>query len=233
MNSPKGPRVREDRTETDTRPMRTFSRPMRARIALLLAFSLWLSGATTVLAQQGAMQFLEHQHEAVRSILKRPAKTDSQVSSRNKALSAALGGLLDFGELSRQALRDHWDGLEQGQRDEFVKLLSQLVERNYQKNLTSTLDFAIRYEGEAKRGEAVVVKTVAQSRKNRRAPPVSIEYTLSPADGGSWRVYDVTTDGVSLVSNYRAQFNRIIKRDGWDALLTRMRDKLGSDDGLL
>ena len=78
-------------------------------------------------------------------------------------------------------------------------------------------------KGEAPRGDSVVVKTVAQSKKNRRAPAVSIDYTLSSREGG-WRVYDVTTDGVSLVSNYRTQFNDILSRrvEGQSALIVLM-----------
>ena len=48
--------------------------------------------------------------------------------------------------------------------------------------------------------------------------------------GKSWRVTDMVTDGISLVSNYRSQFNKIITEDGWDVMMQKMRDKLAEDD---
>lgn len=195
------------------------------------AFRIGLLGSLMVamplvgLAQTEATSFIQKRHKVVRQILKRKASTSAQIEKRNGRLNGALGELFDFRELSRHALRDHWDGLEKSQRDEFVSLLSRLVQRSYQRNLKSTLDFSISYRGESPRGDGTLVRTVARSRKNRRAPEVAVDYTVV-SKAGSWKVYDVTTDGVSLVRNYRTQFNRIIKRDGWTALLDKMRKKL-------
>ncbi len=75
------------------------------------------------------------------------------------------------------------------------------------------------------RGQVVTVRTLASSASNRRDPAVSIDYQMMKV-GNTWRVFDISTDGVSLVRNYRTQFNRIIERDGWDALIARMRDRL-------
>ncbi len=72
--------------------------------------------------------------------------------------------------------------------------------------------------------------TSARSRTQRRQPPVEIEYTLR-RDGRRWRVVDVTTDGVSMVRNYRDQFGRIIARDGWAELIARMERRLEENRG--
>jgi len=69
------------------------------------------------------------------------------------------------------------------------------------------------------------VHTEARSRAQRRQPPVAIDYTVHQA-GGGYKVVDVTTDGVSLVQNYRNQFHRIITRDGWPELIERMQHRL-------
>lgn len=185
-----------------------------------------------VLADNGlkARQFLRRRHADVIAILRRPADTEKKSVERNAQLKQALGTLLDFEELSRRALDDHWHGLSAKQRKEFVSLLSQLVERSYQRNLESTMDYRVKYQPAQRLKDSLVVKTQAQSLKNRREPSISIDYTLVEQSAG-YRVFDITTDGVSLVQNYRRQFNKIIRREGWDALLDRMRKKLESDEG--
>jgi len=172
------------------------------------------------LAQGDPVVFLKKQDKQVRSILERAAD-----AKRADKLSKALNRMLDFEVLSKHALDAHWDGLTPAQRTEFVDLLRQLVERSYQKNMKSTANYQVRYGDAREATTGTVVQTTARSRKNRRAPEVSIDYTMTVRDG-QWKVYDVVTDGVSLVDNYRSQFNRIIRKKGFDALVEKMRTRL-------
>lgn len=191
----------------------------------MLAALVWASAFAAPAAAQdpaAAQSFLEGKQEQVRRLLRTPAN-----ARRNQRLTGVLGDLLDYEELSRRALGAHWEARTPTERTEFVSVLRQLVERNYQQNLQNTLDFDIRYLGAEAADGAVVVRTEARARSNRRAPPVSIDYTLRHS-GGEWRVFDVKTDGSSMVRAYRSQFNRIIGRDGWDGLMTRMREQLGT-----
>jgi phospholipid transport system substrate-binding protein len=167
-----------------------------------------------------AQAYLTGRHDALRALFaQRPS------AARNERLSTMVSELLDLEELSRLALRDHWDGRTPEQRTEFVSLLRRLVQEQYERNLERTMNYQVTYDGADVRGQVVTVRTLARSATNRRAPAVSIDYQMKKV-GGVWRVFDISTDGVSLVRNYRAQFNRIITRDGWDALITRMRDRL-------
>ena len=175
-----------------------------------------------------AKRFLETRHAQVVKILKQPANGADALAKRNGELKKALADLLDFEELSKRALQDHWETLSTDKRKKFSELLAQLVERSYQKNLESTMDFRVTYDEAKQVGDSIQVSTEARSTKNRRSPPIAIDYTLA-TDGQAFRVYDITTDGVSLVSNYRRQFNKIIRREGWDALLDRMKSKLAAD----
>jgi phospholipid transport system substrate-binding protein len=192
----------------------------------------WMFTPSQAFAEEDALAFLQQRHEAVREILKDPATTEAESKARSERLEDALSGLIDYEGLSSRALRDHWATLSASDKKEFVDLLSNLVERNYQQNLESTLDFKVRYEGEEQAADGTVVHTLAQSRKSGRTPEVAIDYTLTRS-GGSWKVFDITTDGVSLVTNYRSQFNRIIRQDGFDTLLHRMRKRLEAGDGML
>jgi phospholipid transport system substrate-binding protein len=177
-------------------------------------------------AQTGpATRYLRQRNDEVTRLLRREATTDAARAQRSQEVTRILSDLLDYEELSRRALGTHWEGKTEAQRREFVDLLRQLVERNYEANLERVLDYEIAYTSEATGADGTVVTTEARSRAERRQPPVEIAYTLH-LQGSSWRVFDVVTDGVSLVRNYRNQFNRIITEHGWDELIRRMRDRL-------
>ena len=197
---------------------------VKRALFLFLALAM-VSASGPALAQTSAKSFLKKRHDSLLSILRRPAKSTESIERRNEELDRLVGALLDFEQLSRRSLASHWDGLNEAQRAEFSVLLKRLVQKSYRKNLESTLEYSIKYVSEKPGSVGVVVHTVARSLKKRRAPEIIIDYALVKS-GNEWRVLDVTTDGVSLIDNYRNQFNRIIKRNGWDELLNRMRKRL-------
>lgn len=204
-------------------------RNARALSAFLLLIGSLFFTATSAHAQGAngpATRYLRSRNEEANRVLQRPATTDAARAARSQEVTRILSDLLDFQELSRRALGTHWDGLTEAQRTEFAGLLQQLVERNYQANLERVLDFDISYTTEQQTADGTTVTTSARSRTERRQPPVEIAYTLH-LQGTTWRVFDVVTDGVSLVRNYRNQFNRVITEHNFEELLRRMRERLG------
>jgi phospholipid transport system substrate-binding protein len=197
-------------------------------LSLALLSALFLAAAVPAIsaAQDGpAARFLKRKHDQAERLLRRAPQNDRDRARRTAQLDAILGDLLDYRAVSEQALDSTWGERSEAERAEFVTLLRQLVERSYQESLQRTLDYQIRWGDEVARGDAVLVTTTARSRRNRRAPEVTIEYRLK-REGDRWVVVDVVTDGVSMVRNYRNQFSRILRRDGWDGLLGRMRTRL-------
>ena len=182
------------------------------------------SGVAAAEPAADAQQFLHAKHEAVQKLLKQKPS-----DKRNSALSKHLGTLLDFDTLAKKSLGSEWTKRSAQEQKSFTNLLRSLVERQYQKNLTNTLEYNIGYAGSEATDDGALVKTVAKSKKKRRAPAIEIDYSMHTS-GDEWRVYDVATDGVSLVKNYRRQFRRIIKKDGWNGLLSRMKNKLSDSD---
>jgi phospholipid transport system substrate-binding protein len=201
---------------------------LSAGLSAGLALALFASAAVAQ-APDGASAYLRGRHEEVNRLLRQPAANDAARQRRSERLNGMLNDMLAYDELSRRALRDHWEGRTPEQREQFVALLRQLVQRNYENNLERTLDFEITYDRESTRDDLTIVHTTARSRTQRRAPPVAIDYAMIRS-GNTWRVVDVTTDGVSMVDNYRSQFNRIIGRDGWDELIARMQRRLESGE---
>lgn len=174
-------------------------------------------------AETSATAFLRSKQAKVSALMKKSGSS----SARDSKLQGLIDGLLDYDELAKRALDEEWDRRKAKGRERFVALLRQLVERNYRDNVRNTLDYAISYNAEVKQGEAAVVKTVAKSTKNRRSPPITIDYSMHRV-GKQWSIFDVRTDGVSLVENYRNQFRRIIRKDGWDGLMQRMEKRVAA-----
>ncbi|RMH37691.1 MAG: ABC transporter substrate-binding protein [Deltaproteobacteria bacterium] len=142
-----------------------------------------------------------------------------------------LRSFLDIDELGRAALADHWGSLTDAQKKEYLQLLRALIEANYVKGLRARLDYRVVYTGESAKGDRVVVSTEVRTKRKGRPVSIGIDYVLRREGAGesSWRAVDVVTDGVGLVENYRAQFNRIIQKEGFDGLLARMRKKLAAE----
>ncbi len=136
-----------------------------------------------------------------------------------------VGSFLDYQELAKRSLNKNWDKITPKQREEFVETLRQLVERSYLKQVHGGGNYNIKYDKEEKKGSEATVtatlNTVARGKKTK----VALEYHLLWKDG-HWLVYDVVTDEQSMLENYRAEFNKIINRDGFEALLKKMRKKL-------
>ena len=150
-------------------------------------------------------------------------------SPEEKALAAkvttSVRGFLDIDQLGKRAMADNWDKLTKAQQTEFSALLRSLIEDNYVRGLRANLSYQVEYVGEAadKDGNIVVATNVKTQRKGRPFT-IGIEYVLVK-EGDKLRAWDVKTDGVGLVENYRAMFNKIIAKDGFDGLIAKMKKK--------
>jgi phospholipid transport system substrate-binding protein len=187
------------------------------------------AGASTAISTADAAkaeQFIRVKHNKVRQVLRTP-----DTPKRAEELTELLGEFLDYDRLTRLSLDKEWDKRSPRERKQFVSLLRQLVERQYQRNMESTLDYKVKWVGTEPIDTGVKVKSSARSVTKKRQPPVSIEYSMSPADD-EWKVFDIFTDEVSLVKNYKRQFRRVIKDEGWDGLIDRMQKKLKAEDNL-
>jgi phospholipid transport system substrate-binding protein len=177
---------------------------------------------------EAAKAFIRKKHNRVRAVLRRP-----DTPKRAEQLTELLGEFLDYDTLSELSLDQEWDKRSPKERKQFVGLLRALVERQYQRNMESTLKYKVTWVGaEAIDDASALVKSSARSQKKKRQPPIEIDYSMRPA-GREWRVWDISTDGVSLVKNYKRQFRRVINDEGWEGLIARMEKKLHAEDELI
>jgi phospholipid transport system substrate-binding protein len=143
-------------------------------------------------------------------------------------ISATFDEMLDYAAVTEASLGSEWASRTDAEKAEFGEVLKQLVRNSYERNLKKTLGYNIEYVAEEPAGGAMVVKTRATSKANAREQPVTIDYKLAQKNG-AWRVQDIITEDVSLVSSYRSQFTKIVKKDGFPALIKKMKEKLAKN----
>jgi phospholipid transport system substrate-binding protein len=184
------------------------------------------TGPATAPADSSPLADLKKSNTALKKVLQKQSPNWSpEKDAKTSEVRKVVGQFLDFEELSHRALARHWDGLTPKQRTDFVATLRDLVESNYIKQIHGQPDYDLKFEKEAKQGnDATVNATLVTTSKGKKVN-VALEYKMV-YKAGHWVVYDVVTDEQSLLENYRAEFNKIIGKDGFDALLKRMRKKL-------
>jgi phospholipid transport system substrate-binding protein len=154
-----------------------------------------------------------------------PPSWSPEADAKRSEMRKIVSSFLDFDELSRRSLARHWDGLSAKQRTEFVATLRDLIERSYIKQVHGSPNYDVAFENETIDGNEADVTATLHSVARGKKVNVALEYKLLSKDG-RWLVYDVITDEQSMVENYRAEFNKIINKESFDALLRRMKKKL-------
>jgi phospholipid transport system substrate-binding protein len=150
-------------------------------------------------------------------------KGDDRMAERRSAVRRIADDIFDWNEIARRALARHWQSLTDKQRAEFVALFSDLLERSYISKIELYGGEKIQYAGERVDGETATVATRIVTKNGTEVP---IDYRLLKK-GDRWLVYDVNIEGVSLVSNYRTQFNKIIQTGSFEDLIQKLRAKQG------
>ena len=149
--------------------------------------------------------------------LKQPARTDE----RRKRIRAVANEIFDWQETGKRALGRNSQACTPQQREEFSPLFADLIERSYVGKLELYSGERIVYPGESLEGDLASVRTKLVTKSNTEIP---IDYKMQKA-GDRWRVYDVNIEGVSLVGNYRSQFNRIIQQQNCGELMKKLKTK--------
>jgi phospholipid transport system substrate-binding protein len=149
--------------------------------------------------------------------LRQPGK----VEERRQKLREVANEVFDWTEIGKRALARHWEGRSPQEREEFSKLFADLLERSYVGKIEGYSGEKIVYEKETVDADRAEVRTKLITKTGTQIP---IDYQMQKV-GDRWRVYDVKIENVSLVGNYRAQFNRIIQQSGYADLVQRLKSK--------
>ncbi len=156
------------------------------------------------------------------AILKDPQlKGESKKNERRDKLKEVIYQRFDFTEMARRSLGSEWRRRSPEEQREFVKLFTGLLERAYLDNIESYNGEKFRYLKEQEDNNHAQVDTKIVGNKGQE---FSVNYRLHNRNG-DWKVYDVVIEDISLVNNYRSQFNRMLATSSYEELVNRMKGK--------
>lgn len=156
--------------------------------------------------------------EYAQSVLNDPSLSEAAKKERVKR---AAYDRFDFAEMSKRVLARHWKELTSAEQNEFVTLFTELLERVYFTRIKLIQDAKFSYNSQNVDKDFAAVRSEATTA---RGETFELEYRLR-FSGGNWKIYDVSVEGISLVSNYRAQFNHILSKGSISDMLHKLREK--------
>jgi len=193
---------------------------MSTRTRSVIALAAWamLSLLVGAPAWAGPTDQLREYTDQVIKILDDPAlaRGDRRAAVRKIAHEA-----FDVTETARRVLARHWQARTPAERDEFTQLFADLLERTYIARLDEYGGERIRYVGESIDGELATVRARIVTRAGTEVPVES----RMVRRGERWLIYDVLIENVSLVANYRSQFDRIVRSSSYEELVRRLKQK--------
>ena len=191
-------------------------RKISLALAVLMALAL---AAVPASAGPPTEQLRKHVDEVVR-VLDDPA-LKGKAAARHDAVRKIAADVFDYNEMARRALGTHWSGRTPEEQREFVTLFSDLLDRAYFSKIDMYQGEKVRYGAETMDGNQATVKTTILAKSGSEVP---VDYRLHLVDG-RWAVYDVNVEGVSLVGNYRTQFNRVVTTESYQSLVEKLKAK--------
>lgn len=157
--------------------------------------------------------------EVVRIVSDKEMKKNDQ--KRRQALKKSISTIFDYNEMAKRSLGKHWNQRSAAERKQFAELFASLLENSYAGKIESYNNEKIVYLKETIDSDHAEVKSKVVTAKRDE---FTLDYRMINQNG-KWMVYDVVIEGVSLVSNYRTQFNKIITSNGYPELVKKLQTK--------
>ena len=195
---------------------------IRALVALAA-----LAAVLALLVGRGAVAGVptEQLHGSIDLVLKivtdPELKKEARTAERRRRIRAVVNEIFDFTEISQRSLGRHWQARTPVEREQFVALFGDLLENAYITKIESYSGEKIQYPGDVIDGDLALVKTRIVTKQETEIP---VDYRMF-LNGGRWAVYDVSIEGISLIGNYRTQFNAVIQRSGYPDLVAKLKAK--------
>ena len=189
-------------------------------------FTLMVGGSILALLTVAAAAFAGAPTEQTKQTVDRVLaivndRNPKAAQDRREQLRQTIYPRFDFTEMGKRSLGPHWTRLSPQQQQDFVSVFRELLESAYVDQIESANGDKVVYGREQTEGDTAIVPTKVVTSKGEE---VAIVYKLHQ-DGGDWKVYDVVVEDISLVNNYRSQFNRVLANASFDELMRRLQNK--------
>lgn len=189
---------------------------MRQLVRIVASVLTVLAVATPVLAGAPTEQVRQYTEQVVK-ILENP---DLRTADKRQAVRKVAHEVFDVTETARRALGRHWQARTPAEREEFIQLFADLLERTYISKIDLYGGERLKYTSETIDGDFALVRARIMTN---RATEIPVEARmLKRAD--QWLIYDIIIENVSLIMNYRMQFDRIIRTASFQELVRKLRD---------
>jgi phospholipid transport system substrate-binding protein len=193
----------------------------RSLFSLLVFLGFALATPLPVFAGE-PMQQMKQTTDKILSVLSNPdLKAPGKALERMKQFSQVLDERFDWEELSRRSLARYWTQRTPEERRQFISLYRDLLERTYLDKVEDYSGETVRYVGETLDGNFATVKVMVMTKRKTEIP---VEYRMLKK-GAAWWIYDISIEGVSLVNNYRQQFNSLLQKSTFQEVLQKLKDK--------
>ncbi len=189
---------------------------MLKRILLVLTAAIFLTSVASASPTEDVKKTVD---EVVRIVADKELKKNDE--KRRQILKKAISNIFDYSEMAKRSLGKHWNVRTAAEKKQFAELFATLLENSYAGKIESYNNEKIVYIKETVEEEYAEVKSKVVTAARDE---FTLDYRLFKRDG-IWMVYDVVIEGVSLVSNYRSQFNKIITANGYDRLVKKLQSK--------
>jgi phospholipid transport system substrate-binding protein len=196
---------------------------MKLSLSMLTSIVI-LAGSVETGRAGEALDLVKSAAERAMATLKDPKlKSPDKKKERIERLKEVINPIFDYEEMARRTLGAHWRRRTPAEQEEFARLFRAFLERIY----SDKVDF---YDGEkVVFGRETVEQEYAQVEStviNAKGEESSVVYRLRRADG-KWRVYDAVVENISIVNNYRSQFDRVISKSSYEELKRMLKEKAG------
>jgi len=189
---------------------------MLKRILLLLTASIFIASVASATPTDEVKKTVD---EVVRIVADKEMKKNE--TKRRHALKRSISTIFDYSEMAKRSMGKHWNARTAAEKKQFTELFATLLENSYAGKIESYNNEKIVYIKEIADGDHAEVKSKVVTAARDE---FTLDYRLFKQNG-RWMVYDVVIEGVSLVSNYRSQFNKIITANGYDRLVKKLQSK--------
>lgn len=206
----------------------------RYALTLLALLLLPTAGAAAAAAADDPMDVLKAPMDEALAVLRDPQyETDdpAKKAEQREKFWSIVEPVFDFEEVSKRTLARNWSNFNDTQQKRFVDVFSDLLGNIYVDRIQGgysdeTIEFDEQYIHDSR--PLAVVKTFIVSERNR----IPVDYSLIKKDG-TWRIYDVKVEGISLIKNYRSQFKEILSKESPDELIERLKEKVAEQNAKL
>jgi len=189
-----------------------------SQIGVVAAFVLGLNSLSSMAHAREATDQLRATIDAFVAILNNTPVAELRATGLPENARKLVFARFDFSEMARLSLGQHWKSLSQAEQGEFVDGLTHRLLVSFGRTVRSSSGEKIHFKGEVQEGKQVKVETRIVDGAGEGLP---VDYRLHAIDG-QWKVFDVVIDQVSLVNNFRAQFDRVIAKSSVKDLLQKL-----------